>query len=289
MMQGQGIKKWDFQTKPLPPNHYLLTKPYPPFPSGIEFDILLSQNRFGNLQQFLELGDRLKLPVINIDHCLPPKEWSKAMVKQVGALKANKNIFITEFNKNVWGDNGNSQIIYHGIDTNVFKGWSCPESNKYGISVVNQFATRDVWCGWTLWNKVKEKFDIRLVGDNPGISESAKSVEDLVSQLSESAFFLNTSQWSPVPLSLLEAMSMGMPVISTAKQEIPNIIKHGENGFLAETPEEMLEFANKLIDDRGWAQQLGKRARETIVERFSIERFLSEWKNVFQEVYESNR
>ena len=48
------------------------------------------------------------------------------------------------------------------------------------------------------------------------------------------------------PLSLAEALSIGLIVVSSATEGIPDAIKENENGFLAE-PKNTLQLSNKLL------------------------------------------
>ena len=56
-------------------------------------------------------------------------------------------------------------------------------------------------------------------------STPAESVADLVNEYCSSKVFLNTSTVSPIPTTLLEAMSCGSAVVSTATCMIPEIIE----------------------------------------------------------------
>ncbi|TAM34228.1 glycosyltransferase [bacterium] len=73
------------------------------------------------------------------------------------------------------------------------------------------------------------------------------------------------------PTKLFEYMSMGLPTVSTAIGEAENIIKDRENGFLAETREEFIEKIGMLIENAGLRQDIGKKARQTVEEDYSLE------------------
>lgn len=288
MLQGQGIKQWDFHTRPLPKNHYLLTKPVEQgYPAGLEFDLLFSQERYGGLQRFLDIGKKLDVPVLHLDHTMPPPNMGQRQIDDLAKLRANTHVYITEFSKNAWGGSKDDLVINHGIDTNVFKGYHGNE--QQGISIVNYFPQRDVFCGWNLWQKITQEVPVKLIGENPGLSESISDVNTLVETMSRCRFFLNTSQWSPVPLSLLEAMAIGMPIVTTAKQEIPKIIQHGYNGFLIENEDDAIKYCKVLMEDLELAKKLGSNARKTIETNFNIQTLVNNWNNIFLKTYEDYR
>ena len=288
MLQGQGIKQWDFHTRLLPKNHYLITRPFDQvYPPGLQFDLLLSQERYGGLQRFLDMGQKLQVPVLHIDHTMPPPGQNQHTIDELSKMRANAHIFITEFNKQAWSGHPEDIVIPHGIDTATFSGATC--LNPAGVSVVNHFQQRDVFCGWTLWQQIAAKVPIKLLGENPGISQSINNPSVLSATLGGFRFFLNTSQWSPVPLSMLEAMAVGIPIVTTAKQEIPKIIQHGHNGFLFDTAEEAVGYCMQLISDKDLALRMGANARKTIEAQFNINKFVSSWNRIITKTYEDYR
>lgn len=69
--------------------------------------------------------------------------------------------------------------------------------------------------------------------------------------------FINVSRSEGIPVSIMEAMSFGIPVIATAVGGTPEIVKHGVNGYLLPanpTPEEIAEtitaFYNLSIEEK---------------------------------------
>lgn len=72
-------------------------------------------------------------------------------------------------------------------------------------------------------------------------------------------------------LVVLEAMASGTPVIASRLGGLPEIIEHGETGFLV-TPgdeAELRERIHQVLTDRTLAARLGAAARASVVERFT--------------------
>jgi len=73
------------------------------------------------------------------------------------------------------------------------------------------------------------------------------------------------------PTKLFEYMAMAKPTVSSAVGETPHIIHDRDNGFLAKTREEFVEKMKSLIEDSSLRKRMGERARENVVERYSLE------------------
>ena len=76
-----------------------------------------------------------------------------------------------------------------------------------------------------------------------------------------------------LPMSLLEAMARGIPVISTSVGQIPRLIQHGENGFIYDVDD--IESWHKLIlsqiHDRDNLMQVGQHAFTFIKKHYAID------------------
>jgi glycosyltransferase involved in cell wall biosynthesis len=72
------------------------------------------------------------------------------------------------------------------------------------------------------------------------------------------------------PFAVLEALSTGLPVVTTSVGGIPETIESGKNGFLVE-PFNPAQFADRilyLLEHPAEASEMGSLARKTIMERF---------------------
>jgi glycosyltransferase involved in cell wall biosynthesis len=124
----------------------------------------------------------------------------------------------------------------------------------------------------------------KAFGDTQGFSEAARDEGELIGGYQQCGVFLNTSTISPIPTSLLEAAACGCPIVSTNNCAIPELIEHGVNGLLSNDPEQMRTYCKQLLNDKDMAAEMGRKAREKVLSDFSLERFVSEWDNIFKTV-----
>lgn len=69
-------------------------------------------------------------------------------------------------------------------------------------------------------------------------------------------------------VKLLEAFSMGMPVVTTSLGAAGFQVSHGQEAFIAETAKEFRSSLARLRESRELRENMGARARRMIVERF---------------------
>ena len=94
------------------------------------------------------------------------------------------------------------------------------------------------------------------------------------------------SMWDdPFPLTVLEAMSMGIPVITTVSGGIPEMFE-GNDGILLERNEEitdkLADVIEKLYEDSQTRKVMGQNARKRVEERFSNERFYKNFISILE-------
>jgi len=279
-----GNKKWNLKQSPYPENYY--TMPENQLIAGIEYDFILSQSKFWQFQAAAQINQRLNIPIISLEHTWPligiqPDQQIDNMRKMCGHM----NIFISETSKNAWDIHAPSNVIHHGVDTKTFRPKDVDQENKV-LSVANDFINRDYCLNYSGWKRVTESMPVKLIGDTPGLSVACSNTEELVDEYNSCAVFFNSSTLSPIPTSLLEAMSCGCAVVSTATCMIPEIIKNGENGFISNDEEDLQKYIKTLLNDEQLRKKVGEAARNTILEKFSEENFVNNWNNLFDQTYE---
>jgi glycosyltransferase involved in cell wall biosynthesis len=66
-------------------------------------------------------------------------------------------------------------------------------------------------------------------------------------------------------------MGLGIPSVASPVGVINEVIRHGENGFLASTTQEWVEYLSRLIEDPQERSKISLAARKTVEERFSVQ------------------
>lgn len=85
--------------------------------------------------------------------------------------------------------------------------------------------------------------------------------------------FLMPSLWEGFGLTLLEAMSARVPIVATHVSAIPEIVVHGETGYLvaAQDPEAIAYALRLLLSDRELRQHMGMNGEDRVETRFSVD------------------
>jgi hypothetical protein len=279
-----SIKDWDENYAPLPKNYTLLNpqKGANQIPMWLDFDLILSQNKFGQFPVLQGLAQQLQVPFISLEHTLPLPAWTPGYINALHQMRGDMNVFISEFSRKGWGwGEDEAEVIHHGVDTDLFRPTSDIDKKPHILSVVNDWIKRDVFCGFRLWRDVTNGLLVYVLGNTPGLSMPAKDTKELVSHYNAAQIFLNTSLVSPVPTALLEAMSCGCAVVSTATCMIPEVIQNGVNGYISNDPAQLRRYLDMLLANPERCKALGAEARKTIVERFGMEKFVERWNDLF--------
>lgn len=97
---------------------------------------------------------------------------------------------------------------------------------------------------------------------------------DVGALLSGVDVFLLPSRVEGFPNAIMEAMFMGLPVVASNVGGIPDLVRHGEDGFLheADDVDGMAESVLTLLADAGMRERFGEAARDRIAREFSLQK-----------------
>lgn len=98
--------------------------------------------------------------------------------------------------------------------------------------------------------------------------------DDIPAVLSVFDVYVLPSVAEGTPIAVLEAMAMGKPVVATGVGGVADQVVDGESGIIVppRDPESLAGAVVRLLSDRGFAADLGRRARERVCQQFSLDR-----------------
>jgi hypothetical protein len=94
--------------------------------------------------------------------------------------------------------------------------------------------------------------------------------------------YLHLCRWTSLGLSLIEAMTIGMPVLALATTEAVRAVPP-DAGVLSTRVDDLIDAAHWLIDEPDAARRMGDRARSGALARFGLDRFLADWDQLLEE------
>lgn len=118
----------------------------------------------------------------------------------------------------------------------------------------------------------KEKLPIQLLGWRSDIERVLSAADGL----------LLTSDNEGTPIASIQASLLGVPTISTNVGSLSDIVINGKTGILTSTSvEDLYQEILKVYDDPKVLPELGSAARIFAQQKFSVERFLQEYENLY--------
>ncbi|MGE0639859.1 MAG: glycosyltransferase family 4 protein [Thermoanaerobaculia bacterium] len=195
------------------------------------------------------------------------------------------------------------------VDTDFFRGDAAPEpgpGDPYRLLSVSRFDPKkglsDLLAAAVIWRDAGVPFRLEIVGGpspfDTRAQELARALESTIeesglrahvtlagvlaadgvrSALRRAHLFVAPSietasgDKDGVPTALLEAMSCGVPVVSTRAGSIDELVEHGRSGVLVEPgrPKELARAVELLLGDPGRRRELGTAGAERVRERFA--------------------
>jgi len=140
-----------------------------------------------------------------------------------------------------------------------------------------------------------------IVGDGPLLKPLKKRIlemalqdhvvlvgaqDDIPSWLSAFDIFALPSLWEGMPNAVLEAMAIGLPVVATEIDGVPEAITDDVDGILVEAKNQHRLFValQDLVVDEKLRRRLGDAARETVRKRFKLVDMIDKYHTAYQDV-----
>jgi len=226
-----------------------------------------------------------------------------AFVENIFKLFVHRILFVNSSStKNKAGFNNKTHFLANGIPTDatsearisskilriVMVARFTPEKNhKLAIDIADEL------------RNLGANFKLTMLGDGDLLEEikaltKKRNLEDFVQftgfvddvpkWLAQSDLQLITSTTEGMPMGLLEAMSLGIPAVSTPVGSIPEIIKRSKSGALAETNDQFVSVLTKYINSPNTLSQESALATSYVVENLSVEKQVENLSEIYDEI-----
>lgn len=262
----------------------------------------LLEDRKDNAREFgflRKLIDRLSLPL-----CL---YWEKLIFEKSKKVLVLSQYTAERISERYKLDESKVKVVPYPIDTDLF----CPalsqeENEKYLLFAgrIND-PRKNLLMLLEAFSLVVRDFPevkLKLVGDKPdarvvrrisglSIGDSVLFYEALPQEkmapfYQQATLFVLPSLQEGLGIVTLEAMACGIPVVSTRCGGPEEVIEDGVNGLLVEN-NNAFKFAEailKLLRDEGLRERMGKKARETVVNKYSMAKLAPQFLDLFKEL-----
>lgn len=246
-----------------------------------------------------------------------PWRWLLAQAERLPACLSTKIICVSEYDRQVAVRFGVASpeklvVIPNGLETEPFR--SATDKRKLRrqlgmneseglITMVGRLAPpKDfetliaAWedlrvSGWKIWivgegplrprleNIIQAKglrHEIMLVGER----------YDVPTVLQASDIFVLSSRWEGMPLTIIEAMLAGLPVIATRVGGVPELVAEGTTGLLVplRDPLALRDALAQLIVSEESRRLFGERGRQRALQQFTVERMIHRVRALYHEL-----
>jgi glycosyltransferase involved in cell wall biosynthesis len=112
--------------------------------------------------------------------------------------------------------------------------------------------------------------------------------EDAAELLSIFDVFVLPSLWEGLPYVLMEASSLGKPIVATDVEGVNEIIEDGKTGMLVppRNSKNLAEAVIRLLDEKNFASKLGESAKKLIPPRYRLSKMVEDTQNLYLKLFQ---
>jgi glycosyltransferase involved in cell wall biosynthesis len=205
------------------------------------------------------------------------------------------------------------KTIANGIDVEAFSKAEPPESIHHQTKIIGMVARLDLKKGFEYLllavHKLQKTFDdfkVVITGEGPDRPAIEQMIEhyglqqrvmlagarsDMPNVYAAMDIFVLPSLNEGLPMTLLEAMAAGKPVIASHVGAIPNVVEDGINGLLVMPGDSsgLYDALARLLNAPDLCRRMGAQAHEWIGHNFTSEIMAKRYRLLYDEVLERDR
>lgn len=276
-----------------------------------QIDVIHSHNTYAHFYSALA-GRYANVPVIlNTQHgrgCGP--HWKQRLHFFLANRLAHQVLAVSEDSARIcqqqdrWS-RPKISALWNGIDLQRF-AYHGPANHSTAISVARLSPEKDFGTlirATALVVREFPDFHLTLVGDGPErsfLEELTAQLEltrqvtflgernDVPALLKQAAMFVSSSSTEGISLTLLEAMAVGLPIVTTAVGGNPEVVQDEVTGYLvpACNPKRLAEAICLHLRQKDTWQAMGELARNRVEQQFNIERMIREYEEIYSRQYQ---
>jgi glycosyltransferase involved in cell wall biosynthesis len=248
----------------------------------LDLDLIIYQTPKNYFEDQFEIlsAEQRRLPKIYLEHNTPRPNAvdTRHPIDDPNVLL----VHVTHYNRLMW-DNGQTptMVIEHSvaIDPSIrYRG-----TIERGITVVNGMQKRPRIAGYDIFLQAQHTVALDAVGMETEQFGGLGDVpyRELHRRIAEYRFLFSPIRYTSLPLAVIEAMTIGMPVVALATTELPTVIEHGVSGYISCDVPQLIDAMRFLLANPREARRLGDNARAIAAERFGLSRFIHDWNEAF--------
>jgi hypothetical protein len=258
----------------------------------VDLVVLQRPEEVGLTTRWLRRRPGIDVPAVYVEHNAPRPRAVDSR-HPLGDRTDIPIVHVTDFNRLMW-DNGRAptRVIDHGIPD---RGHLYNGEIGSAATMINEPVRRWRTVGADLLGPLAKYVPIDVWGidsddlnahehRNAGVTGRGDvPTARLLREVARRRVYVHTARWTSLGLSLLEAMTMGMPVVAVAATMAPLAVPR-EAGVVSADPDVLGRAAAHFVADREAATLAGKAARDSALTNFGLGRFLDDWDRLIEEV-----
>ncbi|HVJ68462.1 MAG TPA: glycosyltransferase [Caulifigura sp.] len=193
--------------------------------------------------------------------------------------------------------------LWNGIDVGRFK-FTGPARNLTAVSVGRLSSEKDFATlvrAVAIVRKQVPEFRLLMVGDGaerPALETLSRELgvgdvitflgerHDVPALLTQAGFYVASSRTEGISLTILEAMSVGLPVVTTAVGGSPEIVDDGVTGYLApaQNTEALADAIVRMCERRDEWPAIGTAGRARVEQHFNVRTMMNGYERLYEEL-----